>query len=304
MAIDTAQLADWQIDLGGILIGHGTTVLIRDIEGIGTPDRRAGDRPIPGEDGNYPGRDTYAPRTLRIAAGIRTPGRPDAALDQFAALEQAADTQVRLTPGATDVLRIRRPGQPVRRLYGRLAGVEAVSLVDAVFGWVPVQITYVGLDPAWYADTPSGVLLHLDVDPQRKDGFEAPLRAPMTTGTANPAARPGWAPNAGNRPAWPTLRITGPVVNPRVWLEGVPGAVLDFDLALGDGEWIDIETRPGTRWVLRNGGQGSAAGALRRASRLDAFQIPPGRTEVRWTAQDATNTARLSVTWRDAHSSL
>ncbi|WP_316521117.1 hypothetical protein [Kitasatospora brasiliensis] len=302
MTTDTTQLADWQLDVAGVLIGHGTDVLIEDIDGIGTPERRAGDRPIPDEDGNYPGKDTYAPRTLRITAGIRTPGNPAAGLDQLAELERAADTKVRLTPGATDVLRIRRPGQPVRRQYGRLAGVEAISLADAPFGWIPIHVTFVALDPAWYADTPSGLNLGLDVSNQRGQGFGAPLRAPMTTGTADPKARPGWALNTGNRPTWPTVRITGPVVNPKVWIEGTD-AVLDLAVVLGDGETLDIETRPGTRTVIRNG-LGSAAGALTRASRLDAFAIPPGRSEVRWTAQDATGTSRLALTWRDASSSL
>ncbi|MFF0409705.1 hypothetical protein ACFYUY_04630 [Kitasatospora sp. NPDC004745] len=302
MATDTTLLADWQIDLGGVLIGHGTKVLIDDIEGIGTPDKRTGDRPIPGEDGNYPGRDTLAPRTLRITAGIRTPGDPAAAFDQLAVLERAADTQVRLTPGAADALRIRRPGQPVRRQYGRLLSVQAASLARAVHGWIPVHITYLGLDPVWYADTPSGLNLGLDVSAQRGQGFTAPLRAPMTTGTADPKSRPGWAVNTGNRPTWPTVRITGPVVNPRVWIEGSP-AVLDFAVVLSDGETLDVETRPGRRTVIRNG-QGSAAGTLTRASRLDQFCVPSGRSEVRWTAQDATGTSRLALTWRDASSSL
>ncbi|MEU3566874.1 hypothetical protein AB0E96_00360 [Kitasatospora sp. NPDC036755] len=302
MATDTTQLADWQIDVGGVLIGHGTAVLIEDIDGIGTPERRTGDRPIAGEDGNYPGRDTYAPRTLRITAGIRTPGNPGAALDRLAELERAADTKVRLTPGAFDVLRIRRPGQPVRRQYGRLAGVEAVSLAGAPFGWIPVHITFVALDPAWYADSTTGLNLGLDVSARRGQGFTAPLRAPMTTGTADPKARPGWAVNTGNRPTWPSVRITGPVVNPKVWIEGTD-ATLELAVVLGDGETIDIETRPGTRTVIRNG-LGSAAGALTRASRLDAFAIGPGRSEVRWTAQDATGTSRLALTWRDASSSL
>ncbi|WP_406200041.1 hypothetical protein OH807_18445 [Kitasatospora sp. NBC_01560] len=303
MTGDTGHLADWQIDLGGILIGRGTNVPLRDIEGLGTPDRRSGDRPIPGEDGNYPGKDTYAPRVLRISAGIRTPGDPAAALDQFAALEQAADTEVRLTPGAVDVLRIRRPGGPVRRLYGRLAGVEAVSLADAPFGWIPIQISFLGLDPAWCADTLSGLNLPLDISNQDKQGFTAPLRAPITTGTADPASRPGWALNSGNRPAWPTVRIVGPVVNPRVWIAGLPDAVLAFSVVLGDGESLDVETRPGTRTVMRNG-QGSAAGTLVRPSRLDRFFVPPGRSEVRWSAQDATGTSRLVLTWRDAASSI
>ncbi|MFC8449494.1 hypothetical protein [Kitasatospora sp. NPDC057223] len=303
MATTLTSLADWQIDVAGILIGHGTNVLIEDIEGIGTPDKRTGDRPIPAEDGSYPGRDTLSPRALRIDAGIRTPGNPGAAFDQLALLENAADTDVRLTPGATDALRIRRPGQATRCQYGRLIGVEATTLARAAFGWIPIRINFAGLDPVWYADTPSGLTLPLDVSAQRAQGFTAPLRAPITTGTADPKARPGWAVNGGNRPAWPTIRITGPVINPRVWITGMPDAVLEFAVALGDGETLDVETRPGARTVTRNG-LGSAATTLSRASRFDAFRIPPGRSEVRWTAQDATGSSRLALTWRDAYSSL
>ncbi|MFJ6136479.1 hypothetical protein [Kitasatospora sp. NPDC092286] len=298
------DLTDWQIDLAGVVIGHGTPVLIEDIDGPGTPDKRSTAQPIPGEDGSYPGRDLLGVRTLRIQAGIRTPGDPAAALDLFAQLEATADSPVRLEPGATDVLRIRRPGRPASRLFGRVASVRAVSMARAVHGWIPVHITFEGLDPAWYADEVSGVNLPLDTSNRDKEGFTAPLRAPLTAGTADPESRPGRAVNNGNRPSWPTIRITGPVVNPKVWIEGHPDAVLEFEpLALGDSEWIGIETRPGTRWVTRNG-QGSAAGLLTRRSRLDAFAIPPGLSDIRWSAQDATNTSRLSVTWRSASTSL
>ncbi|MFE2346132.1 phage tail family protein [Kitasatospora cineracea] len=299
----TTTLADWQLDVAGVLIGHGTDVLIEDIEGIGTPDKHVGDRAIPGEDGSYPGRDTLAPRAIRITAGIRTPGNPAAGFDRLAQLEEAADTQVRFTPGATDVLRVQRPGQPTRRQYGRLISARAISLADAAHGWIPVEITFAGFDPAWYADTTSGLTLSLDTSAQRGGGFTAPLRAPITTGTPGTAARPGWAVNSGNRPAWPKLRITGPVVNPRVWVDGQPDALLEFIVALGAGETLDVETRPGLRNIVRNG-QGTYAGALARSSRLDLFRLPPGRSEVRWSAQDATGTSRLALTWRDAHSAL
>ncbi|MFD7639583.1 hypothetical protein ACFV4P_02925 [Kitasatospora sp. NPDC059795] len=303
MTIDTTNLADWQIDVAGVRIGHGTDVLIEDIDGIGTPGKRAGDRAIPGEDGSYPGRDTLAPREIRIRAGIRTPGDAAAAFDRLADLENAADTRVRLTPGATDVLRIRRPGRLPRRQHGRLIGVQAVSIAAAAFGWIPIEINFAGSDPAWYSDTTSGLTMSLDTSGHSGGGITAPLRAPMTTGTAGTTARPGWAVNTGNRPAWPALRITGPVVNPRVWIDGQPDAVLNFAVSLGAGETLDVETRPGVRNVVRNG-QGSAATVLTRGSRLDLFQLPPGRSEVRWAAQDATGTSRLALIWRDAYSAL
>ncbi|MEU5383217.1 hypothetical protein [Kitasatospora cineracea] len=304
MATNHQPLADWQFDIDGVTIGHGTPVLVEDVQGLGTPNKRTSEAPIPGEDGSYPGRDLLGPRTLRLTAGIRTPGDPGAALDLFADLERAADSDTRLTPGATAILRIKRPGQLVRCQFGRVISAEAASLARALYGWLPIEVVFSGLDPAWYSDTTSGVTLSLDVSPSRRQGFTAPVRTPVTCGSADPKSRPGWAINEGSRRTWPTLRITGPVVSPRVWVEGATGAVLDFPtLVLGAGEWIDIETRPGTRTVLRNG-LGSAAGALSRTSRLDQFTIPPGRSEIRWDAVDSTNTARLTVTWRNAYTSL
>lgn len=299
----TTLLADWQIDIAGVRIGHGTRIPIADIDGLGTPDKRTGDKPIPGEDGSYPGADTLSPRALVITAGIRTPGDPGAALDLFADLEQAAAAPtVRLTPGATDVLRVQRPGRPPRRQYGRFIGVEAISMDTALYGWIPVRLKFAALDPTWYSDATEGLTLPLDISAQAGQGFTAPLRAPMTTGTASPSTRPGWVTNGGRLPTWPTIRITGPVVNPKVWIQGT-GTALQFNVTLGAGETLDVETRPGSRNVTRNSG-GFAAGALSRASRLDLFRLPPGRSEIRWSAQDATNTARLALTWRDAHSSI
>jgi hypothetical protein len=126
--------------------------------------------------------------------------------------------------------------------------------------------------------------------------------APITTGVSNPATRPGWVTNSGDLPAWPQLTITGPVTNPRIWVVET-GRYLELAITLAAGERIDIDTRPGTRWVLRNG-SGNAATALTSGSRLDLFQLPSGTSEIRWTATDYTNACRLAVTWRDSYTAL
>ncbi|GAA2136677.1 hypothetical protein GCM10009760_16330 [Kitasatospora kazusensis] len=297
-----ADLENWQLDLAGTVIGTGTDVLIEDIQGLGTAPLRTEDAEIPGEDGAFAGVDLYGPRLVRIIAGIRQAGDPGAVLDRLAELARAgAAPEIRRRPGALVVLRAKRPGQPARRLYGRVRRVDPASVARAVHGWIPVEIEFTAADPLWQSDTTSGVTLSLDVSNTR-EGFTAPITAPVTTGVANPATRPGWLVSTGDSPAWPSLRITGPVTNPRLWIVET-GQVLELSLALSDGEYVQIETRPGTRTVLRNG-TGNAAGALSAASRLDRFQVPPGRSELRWTATDYTNTARLAVTWRDAFTSL
>ncbi len=74
-------------------------------------------------------------------------------------------------------------------------------------------------------------------------------------------------------------------------------------LTLTVGQWIEIDTRPGYRTITRENG-GNALTLLAPASRIDLFSLPPGTSEMRWTAFDNTNTARMRLTWRDAYTAL
>ncbi|MFJ4684706.1 phage distal tail protein [Streptomyces sp. NPDC088789] len=291
----------WQIDFAGVLLGPGTPYPIGDITGLGTPEVRSQDVELPTEDGAFPGVDYYGTRTVVIEAGIRTPADPEAAADALAALHRvASDPAARKTAGALQALRVLWPGRSeVRRLYGRVRRVEEVSVAQAVFGWIPVTLEFAATDPRWNGEPEQQQTLSLAMT--GLSGFKAPVIAPITTGTADPADRQGWVTNSGDLPAWPSLKIKGPVVNPRIWITET-GRTLDLSLALGEHDTLQIDTRPGTRWVLRNGG--NAASALSGASRLDLFQIPPGTSEVRWTGADYTSATRLTVSWRNAYTAL
>ncbi|MCZ4098305.1 phage distal tail protein [Streptomyces sp. H39-C1] len=296
------DLSLWQIDFAGVVLGPGTPFIVSDVQGLGAAELRTQDVLNPSDDGAFPGVDLYASRSVRIEAGISTPGDAEAALNSLALLEAAADNpEIRRTAGSLAVLRLCWPGRPTRRLYGRIRRAEAVTTARVIHGWIPLDLEFTALDPSFNADTALGIILSLDSSATR-EGFTAPVKAPITTGVASPATRPGWVTNEGNTGAWPSLRITGPVTHPRV-LHVDSGQVLDLDVSLAPGETLDIETRPGTRWVLRNG-SGNAASALSSVSRLDLFQIPPGRSEIRWTASDYNNTSRLAVTWRSAWTAL
>ncbi|WP_105968403.1 phage distal tail protein [Streptomyces geranii] len=293
---------EWQVDFAGVLLGPGTRYPVGDITGFGTPQVRSQDVELTTEDGAFPGVDYYGTQTVTIEAGIRTPGDPGAAADALAELKQAAsDPETRKTAGALQTLRVFWPGRDgPKRVLGRVRGVEAVSMARAVFGWIPVSLVFEVTDPVWHGEPEQQVILPLALDDDQ-GGFTAPVTAPITTGVANPVERPGWIANAGDLPAWPSLKIKGPVVNPRIWITET-GRVLELSLTLGESDILQIDTRPGTRWVLRNGG--NAANALSSVSRLDLFQIPPGRSELRWTGADYTNSTRLTVSWRDAHTAL
>ncbi|WP_425834195.1 hypothetical protein [Streptomyces fractus] len=298
-------LGPWQYEIGGVVLGHRTPVPVGNIEGLGSPGTRPQDEDNPTGDGALAGQDFYTARTLRFEAGIKTPGDPVAAAELLARLEQAVDDPAaRTSPDGRHVLRGRWPGHQIRRMYGRLRRMEATSTTTAINGWIPLDIEFAGLDPRWYADEASHLTLGLDqaARPGRSRAVDEALGAPACDTGADPDDRPGWVTNHGDAASPSSLRITGPVINPRIW-NTVTGRVLDLDIELRAGEWVDIETRPGTCWALRNG-TGNAAGVLLAPSRLDLFTIPPGRSEIAWSGQDLTGTARLDITWRSAYTTL
>ncbi|MFJ1837836.1 hypothetical protein ACIOJ9_28700 [Streptomyces sp. NPDC088175] len=296
-----AELRDWQMDIAGVILGAGTDIPIGEVEGLGAPELRTQDVENPAGDGSFAGVDLYGPRTIRIEAGIRTPGDTAHGLDLLAQLQRAADaSDIRQTPGAQALLRMRWPGRTTRRLYGRLRRVEATSTANAVNGWIPLDLEFVAHDPRFHADDVSALTLALSSD--GLGGLRAPIVAPVTTGVAIPDERRGWLHNDGDLSAWPSLRITGPCSNPRI-RHVQSGRVLELAVSLMTGEYIDIETRPGTRWVLKNG-TGNLAPTLSPASRLDTFTVPPGSSELWWTARNYTGVTRLAVTWHAAYAAL
>ncbi|WP_330340169.1 phage distal tail protein [Streptomyces sp. NBC_00557] len=307
------ELAPWQYEIGGVVLGTGTYVPVGNVEGLGSPATRPQDADNANSDGTTPGRDFYGPRSLRFEAGIKTPGDPVKAADILARLERALDTpDARTSPDGRHILRGRWPGHATRRMYGRLRRMEATSTANAVHGWIPLDIEFVGLDdPRWYDDELSTLTLGLDqaARTDRADrtvdeamGRPAAGRRPPESEHCPADDRPGWVTNHGDVPTHPSLRVHGPVTNPRIW-NTATRHVLELGLSLREGEWVEMETRPGTCWALRNGTV-NVANDLSPASRLDLFTLPPGRSEIAWSANDPSGTARLEVAWRSAYTTL
>lgn len=295
-------LSDWQFDIGGVLIGAGTSVNVIEVTGLGRPPVRDNDVDQPSMDGSFAGPDYWAARQVQFDAAVKVPGNPDACYDTVAALQAATDsTAVRLVGGQGLTMRIKRPGGPVKTLTVRARKLDP-EYKQVIHGYVPLDMEFVAHDPAFYADTDSTTEIPLGW--LTGGGFAAPVVAPIYVQSGITAAdRPGWVTNAGDTDAWPIIRITGPCAN--VSIIHVPtGRTLALPtLNLPAGRWIEIDTRPGYRTVTWDNG-GNAATYLSPASRIDLFSLPPGTSEMRWTAFDNTNSARLRLTWRDAYIAL
>lgn len=294
----TVELKDFQLDVGGVVIGHGTSVPIAEIQGLGRAGVRGEVVPQPDSDGAWLGPDWYEARAVRIDCAIKTPGDAVAAMQILADLEAVADeVPVRTVGGAVMPLRIKWPGAPVRVLYGRLRKVEP-TLEKAALGWVPLDMEFVA----------PGARFHSDVEQQARlrlgwlsgGGFKAPVQAPIRVTSADPSgqSRRGWVTNNGDVNAHPVLTVHGPCANPEI-THVETGRTISVPVTLTTGQWVRVDTRPGQIHIVRDNG-----GSAPCTSRLDTFVLPPGRSELRWTASDPTATARLTATWRDTYISL
>jgi hypothetical protein len=295
----TIELEDGQHQLGSVLIGQGTPVTIRTIEGLGLPSMRTADVEPSGEDGLWLGRDYYGGRVVRIDAAVKLPGDQAGALDVAAALQETADNQaVRGYGGTTLNLRLKFPGRPTRVVRGRVRKCD-VDLEKVVHGWAPVDIEVQGADYLYYRDEPDTTGIPLAV--LSSGGLTFPLMFPFTI-AGDPAAvgRPGYLDVTGTAPTWPVLRVTGPCSNP-VITHVTTGRTLAVQVTLAAGEWVELDTRPGWRTVLRNNG---GASPLTPTSRIDLFRLTTGLNEIRWTATDPTLTSTLAVTWWPAYKAL
>lgn len=299
----TTDLDDFQYDLAGTLMGAGTPVNVIEVLGLGRPPVRDNDTDMPGADGVLPGPDYYGGRQVQFDAAVKTPADPAAAYDIVASLQAGADDPaVRLAGGVTTTLRMKRPGRPTKTLYGRVRKVDP-EYKQVIHGYVPVDIEFLATDPRFYADTDSTTEIPLGW--LSGGGFSAPVQAPIyVTSATTVADRPGWVTNNGDTDTYPVIRITGPCSNVTI-LHAESGRTLALPtLSLAStSQWVELDARPGRVHLIRENG-GNAETLLSAASRLDQFSIPPGQSEIRWTAVDPTNTSRLRLTWRDAYKAL
>jgi hypothetical protein len=295
-------LTDLQMEIGGVVIGRGTQVRITEVSGLGRPPLRdSSDEDNPTDDGTLPGLDYYDARTVKIDCAVRIPGDAAACRAVVEQLQASADeASVRLVGGATEEFRVQWPGGITKTLRGRMTLCDP-TWAQIVFGWVPLDLEFRATDPRFYGDEDHSITMGLGYVPG--GGFSAPIVAPIVVSSGGGStARPGWLTNEGDAPTWPVFTVAGPCSNP-VITDVQSGRTIALSGTIPTGRTVTIDTRPGSRSVTWDGG-GNAAGLLTAQARIDLMQLPAGTSEIRWNAVDLTNTARLSVVWRDAYKAL
>lgn len=222
---------------------------------------------------------TYASRQINIGgvAIAASPGGRENAEDRlFAAFDVADQTMI--------VDRDLAPRQVTVRQNG---GITRQLLNTYTFRW---SVSLVALDPYRYGTEEKLLVTNL---PTYTGGAPMPVTSfPMTIGSvSNPGIMV--AANTGTAPAWPRWRITGPVLNPTVTINGDTANAWTVAYDLKTSDVIDINSRTGD--VVLNQTQ-IRAGILR--GELAPFY--PGTSGISFAGDTYSATAQLRAWYRDS----
>lgn len=274
-----------RIQWGDLQFGPGSQYGVTAIAGLDDlPDIRSEDVARPGQHGDYTGPDYTGPRTIQLGLGLQGLD-PDDLRALTLALRNATQPQAQPTPlllldqGLLLYGKVRKRSIPYDAEYAWSLGTAAVEIYCAdpyLYGVEEQSASTAAYSPA--------------------AGRTYPMVHPRAYGSAGTAGRLN-AVNAGSSPAYPVLRLDGPVANPSVE-QVTTGSSLVIDATIQDGEYLLIDTR--TRAVLFMGT------SPRRSWVRGGSTWPlllPGNNELAYRGAALPGapgqTSLLTVTWRD-----
>ncbi|WP_405554347.1 phage distal tail protein [Streptomyces sp. NBC_01171] len=280
-----AQQALGTVQWGDLTFGPGTPYAVTALEGLDDlPEIRAEDVDRPGQHGDYTGPDWTGARVITMRLGLHTDS-PDQLRDLSLALRAATQPQAQPAPlqflqqGTLVWAKVRKRSIPYDAEY-------LWSIGDAALEFYCADPYLYGLEEQSASTTTYSPSV----------GRTYPMVHPRSYGTAGQSGRLTAA-NKGASPAFPVLRIDGPVASPAIE-QVTTGGILTLDATLQAGEYLTIDTRsravllmgtsPRRSWVRA----GSAwpvlcPGVNELAYRGNALPGAPGQSSL------------LTVTWRD-----
>ncbi|MCC5580576.1 phage tail family protein [Microtetraspora sp. AC03309] len=242
---------DGQLEYDGYLLGGGTPYRLLGLAGWDdTPGVDSGNMPKPAQHGSWPGSKYGQERFVTFTGLLKAPK---------ALMADYVDAFVEGTPiseGAEELpLAIRTLDGVTRLVYGHV--INRSLPLDKLYrlGLGQIAVQWVCSDPRRYG-----------IDIQTAD---------LARGSSIQVT------NIGNTPTHPTLRINGPATNP-VFTIVQSGRKLGFNIALGPGEWIDVDCKAGR--ALWNGETNVLAGRTADSVPPQLFVFPRGVSTLTYAA--------------------
>lgn len=288
-----AALNDLQYELGDTIFGRDTSYQVEQVQ-FGQPNIRTQDVDRARADSRRFGRDYKSGRTITFDMHVLVD--PSLSLDALDTLwAQWTGDDIRTTPGATTTLRWSRGGR-TRRVYGRPREFLPVTGTDKR-GWVPVTATFATRGPYFYDDTEQSIIV--DFAPPTGSGFTAPFTSPITFTGENPSQGSFTIDSPSPLQTPITLRIDGPIIDPRIVIDNDLVIELSVDIASDDYALVD----PIDMTIISKFGQNWAGKLTPESTYLSDLYVGPGQHVAVLTGTDSTATSSITVSWRTVHAS-
>lgn len=280
----------WQ----GLTFGPGSRYHVTALEGVDDlPGLRTADVPQPTSDGDILGEDYAAPRTVVLGLGLRgdTPDHLRQLIEGLRAVTGvgAAGWLEFSDLGVAVEARLRRRSLPYDAGYLWTLGDAVLELVCG--------------DPRLYALAEQTASTGLPVAEAGLDWTDGAGGLDWTGGDGGLDWGGGGstgdivAVNSGGAAAHPVIEITGPVQTPSL-RSLTTGRVLEYDLAVGAGETLTVDTRSGRVLLAGADRLGSVSN---RSTPEQLFVLPPGESVLAFRSLDPAPTAATCVVrWRSA----
>ncbi|CAL9501201.1 phage distal tail protein [Streptomyces sp. enrichment culture] len=290
---------DGQIQWAGLLMGPGTPYQI-DRSGItgwdDLPTLDTGDVARPDQHGAWPGAVWAQPRLVTTTVWLVPPTAAQAA-ETNAAFRAATGPE-----GGERWLAVRLHGETlaVRARVSRRVIPQDRAYVRQGLGKASLQWT--ATDPRRFstvAHEGQAVLPVPEPGLMWEDEAGRGLSWPLDWG-GDAEASSFTAVNEGGAAAHPLIEFRGPVRRPALSRLS-DGRQLQYDIVLGVGEVLTVDTEAGT--VRLNGTTSRLYTATPTSTPEQLFRLEPGSTSLAFRSDDVTPDPRASVTvrWRDAH---
>ena len=279
MAAGDLVTLPWQIELNGVLMGSGTSYIVRDFDPWSAPKIRAGEAPRAQQHGSFAGRDWLGERLVAAKIGINA---GTSAADQTARRVLAAAWQ---PPEGTVVPLVWMEDDGVKYLvFGkpRLASSDLSSRVLT-------ECRFVATDPRIYNAVASTATT---TPPSGSGGLTFNATPNFTFGGAVTGGSMTVNNAGGFKTPW-VATLTGPLTDPRIeHVEQSCTLFLTGSLAVGETLVIDSAARS-----ILLGGTASRYTWLGPLSKW--FDLTPGLQTVNLRA--ASGTGPILLAWRNAN---
>ncbi len=278
------MLDDWQIEIGGYVVGGDSRWLLVSVDGLaGLPSLRTSDAPLLRRHGLHPGDDFLDGRSVILT------------------LEGCADDEGQLTDDLRALVEATAPAGPEAPVRFRLPGVAEGGVrrigarvrrrslpVDLTFAYgVPtVTLELFATDPLIYGDDEQAVTFEAVA---QAGGLTWPLAWPLSWGAAGTG--PQTVVVGGAYPTQPVVEVAGPATFPRLEHVG-QGRTLDYaGLVVAEGQTLTVDLA--ARVALLDG---SPRYGLTPSSSWWTLDV--GANVIRYEA--TAGAGRATVRWRDA----